>query len=264
MIAGILVPVAAMAALGLIFGVGLAYALRIFGVSVDPKMLKLVSMLPGTNCGACGMAGCAGFAEALAAGSAAPSGCVVAEEAARRSIAAFLGFGPGEKVKTAAVVLCAGGSRAKDKFAYRGIRACGAASLVFGGQKACGFGCLGFGDCARSCPFGAIAMGPDALPAVDSRKCRACGRCVKACPKRLCALLPAPSRYYVKCSSTDAPAATAKACPAGCIACMKCVTACPAGAAKVESNLSRIDPAKCRNVARCFEVCPVKVIAKRG
>ena len=64
MIMRILTPVAAMAVLGLVFGVGLAYALKLFGVEIDPKIFKILSLLPGTNCGACGKPGCAGFAEA--------------------------------------------------------------------------------------------------------------------------------------------------------------------------------------------------------
>jgi len=70
----ILIPVISMAALGLVFGVGLAYALKIFGIEVDPKFALLITKLPGANCGACGKAGCAGFAEALLKGEAMPAG----------------------------------------------------------------------------------------------------------------------------------------------------------------------------------------------
>ena len=264
MIARILTPVAAMAVLGLIFGVGLAYALKLFGIQLDPKIFKLLALLPGSNCGACGKAGCAAFAEALAKGEVMPAGCVVSNEEARSSIAELLGLGQAQKVKTVATVLCNGGERAADKYAYTGIRSCRAASLLFGGQKACSFGCLGLGDCADVCPFAAITMGPDGLPVVDADKCTACGNCVKACPKSLYALLPVSVKYYVKCSSKDPGQATAKVCRSGCIACMKCEKACPAGAVKVESNLSRIDPAKCQNIGKCSEVCPTKVIVKRG
>jgi ferredoxin len=107
-------------------------------------------------------------------------------------------------------------------------------------------------------------MGPDELPIVDEKKCTACGKCVKACPKGLYVLSPVSCKYYVKCSSKDPGGVTAKVCKSGCIGCMKCEKACPAGAAKVESNLARIDPVKCRNIGKCFEVCPTKVIVKRG
>jgi Na+-translocating ferredoxin:NAD+ oxidoreductase RNF subunit RnfB len=264
MMTRILTPVAAMAVLGLIFGVGLAYALKMFGIELDPKIFRILALLPGSNCGACGRAGCAGFAEALAKGEAVPAGCAVSNVRARKSIAVLLGLEQEEKVKTVAVHLCNGGKRAKDIYAYRGIRSCRAATLQFGGQKACAFGCLGLADCVEACPFDAITMGADGLPVVDEKKCTACGRCVKTCPKNLYVLSPDACRHYVKCSSKDTGGVTMKVCSSGCIGCMKCEKACPAGAAKVSSNLARIDPAKCRNTGKCFEVCPTKVIARRG
>ena len=264
MITRLLTPVIAMAVLGLVFGVGLAYALKIFGITLDPKMLKVLSMLPGSNCGACGKPGCAAFAEALARGEAVPSGCVVSSDDARRLMSSLLGLEHDEKVNTVATNLCNGGVRAVDKFTYEGIKSCKAATLLFGGQKACSFGCLGFGDCVDECPFDAITMREHRLPVVDVKKCTSCGKCVKICPKSLYALLPVNNSYYVKCSSKDPGGATAKTCSSGCIACLKCEKACPEGAVKVESNLSRIDPVKCRNIGKCLEVCPTKVIIKRG
>ncbi|MDD5450225.1 MAG: RnfABCDGE type electron transport complex subunit B, partial [Candidatus Omnitrophica bacterium] len=230
MITQILVPVIAMAAMGIIFGVGLALALKVFGIKGDPNIFKILSLLPGANCGACGRAGCAGFAEALKKGEAIPSGCVVSSEESRRSIAELLGIEYNSKVKTVATLHCNGGTRAGDKYVYRGIKTCKAASLVFGGQKECSFGCLGFGDCAAVCPFGAIKMGEDRLPAVDIKKCTACGNCVKQCPKNLFELLPIEKKYYVKCNSTDPGFIVAKVCRSGCIACGKCEKVCPISA----------------------------------
>jgi Na+-translocating ferredoxin:NAD+ oxidoreductase subunit B len=263
MITRLLIPIAAMAALGITFGLGLAYAFKIFGIEVDPTISFIIAKLPGANCGACGKAGCAGFAEALKKGDCLPSGCVVSNEESRISIAQILGIDYNPKVKTVATLLCNGGKRAKDKYTYKGIRSCRAASLVFGGQKACAFGCLGLGDCVDACPFGAITMSTDGIPVVDAKKCTACGKCVATCPKKLFELAPVDKHYYVKCSSTDTGAVVAKVCSAGCIACRKCEKACPIGAIKVENNLSRIDYGKCQNIGKCFEVCPTKVIVRR-
>ncbi len=260
----ILIPVAAMAVLGLLFGVGLAYALKIFGIKIDERVFQILSKLPGSNCGACGKPGCAAFAEALQKGDAVPSGCAVSNEEARMAISEILGIDHKSKVREIATLLCNGGSRAKDKYLYRGIRSCKAATLIFGGPKECGFGCIGFGDCVEACPFDAITMGQDNLPVVDPKKCTACGKCVKACPKNLFKLLPDKVKYYVKCSSINTGAVTAKACKSGCIGCFKCERACPEHAAKVASNLSKIDPEKCRNAGKCFEACPTKVIVKRA
>lgn len=252
-----------MAALGIVFGVGLAYALKVFGVKVDETVLAILSRLPGVNCGACGKAGCLAFAEALADGSAVPSGCVVSDDEARKAVASLLGIEYNAKARTVATVLCNGGTRAKDLFVHRGVGTCAADALLFGGHKACAFGCLGLGDCVSACPFGAIAMGPDGLPVVDEEKCTACGLCVTACPKGLFVLLPVSARYYVKCASRDAGASVMKVCPAGCIACRKCVAACPSQAVAIETNLARIDPERCRNAGKCVTVCPTKVIVSR-
>ncbi|MCX5668177.1 MAG: RnfABCDGE type electron transport complex subunit B [Candidatus Omnitrophica bacterium] len=264
MIVNLLIPIAAMALLGLIFGVALAYALKLFGIEADPAISLITSALPGSNCGACGKAGCAGFAQALKKGEAMPSGCAVSNEEARISIAKILGIDYNPGVKTIAAVLCNGGTRARNKYVYRGIRNCKAASLVFGGHKACAFGCLEFGDCVDLCPFDAVTIAPDGLPVVDAHKCTACGKCVAVCPKKLFELIPADKLYYVKCSSKDAGAVVAKACSAGCIACRKCEKACPSSAVKVENNLSKIDYGKCQNMGKCFEVCPTKAIVRRS
>ena len=253
-----------MAALGLIFGVGLAYALKMFGIELDPVTHKILELLPGADCGVCGRAGCLRFAEALRKGEALPSGCTVSDEDSRRSISVLLGVEHKKKIKTIAEVLCNGGNRAKDKYAYKGIKTCKAATLVFGGYKECAFGCLGFGDCVEACPFDAIKMTSQNIPEVDPLKCTSCGKCVGACPKNLFALIPEMSHYYVKCSSKDPGSIVSKVCESGCIACLKCEKACPEAAIKVEYNLSKIDYVKCKNIGRCLEVCPTKIIIKRG
>lgn len=263
MITQILIPVLSMAALGLIFGLGLACTLKIFGIETDATVALIITKLPGANCGACGKAGCAGFAEALKKGEVLPAGCVVSNEEARRSISELLGVEYNPKVKTVATVRCGGGKNAKDKYHYRGIKSCKAASLVFGGQKECSYGCLGFGDCASVCPFEAIKM-KDELPEVDINKCTACGKCVAACPKNLFVLAPVEKEYYVKCNSKDPGRVVAKACKRGCIACGKCVKACPVAAIALTDNLAAIDYAKCENHGKCFEVCPTKCITRRS
>lgn len=263
MILGIIIPVVAMALLGLVFGAGLAYALKIFGIEVDPTLALIISKLPGTNCGACGKAGCAGFAEALKDGKVMPAQCVVSDRKTRRTIARILGIKDMSLEQVVATLLCNGGTNAKDKYVYRGIKSCKAASLIFGGYKACEFGCLGLGDCVEVCPFDALSIGEQGIPVVNLKRCTACGNCVKTCPKNLFVLTPLKSSYYVKCSSKEPAAVKAKACRASCIACKKCEGACPVGAIKVDSNLSRIDYVKCQNIGKCFEVCPTKVIEKR-
>src|SRR5574337_1696921 len=54
-----------LAALGIVFGIALAIVAAKFVVKIDPKVEKVRETLPGANCGACGFAGCMGYAEAV-------------------------------------------------------------------------------------------------------------------------------------------------------------------------------------------------------
>ncbi|HHY63479.1 MAG TPA: ferredoxin, partial [Clostridiaceae bacterium] len=49
----ILIPIAVISGLGLVFGLGLSYASKVFEVKVDERIAKVREMLPGANCGAC-------------------------------------------------------------------------------------------------------------------------------------------------------------------------------------------------------------------
>jgi|LGVF01.2.fsa_nt_gb electron transport complex protein RnfB len=57
-----------LAIMGLLLGLGLAYAAEIFKVEVDERLTTVEELLPGYNCGACGYPGCAGFAEGIIEG----------------------------------------------------------------------------------------------------------------------------------------------------------------------------------------------------
>jgi RnfABCDGE-type electron transport complex B subunit len=250
--------------LGLVFGVGLAVASKKLAVKTDPRLEKIHGLLPGANCGACGGAGCFGFAEALLSGKASIDACRVSEEKVREQIAGLLGKKVEKKVKRVAVLQCHGGSkRVKDKFIYTGIPDCVAANLVMAGPKECVYGCIGLGTCARICPFGAISMSEENLPVIDENKCTACGKCVAICPKELFSLVPTGKTYAVRCKSQDSGKKVISACSVGCIACHKCEKACPVGAIKVVDNLAVIDYKICDNRGECFRVCPTKTIAKK-
>src|SRR3990167_6356749 len=137
----ILIPILVLTFLGVAFGIGLALASKKFCVTLDPRIENIYAHLPGANCGACGMAGCMGFAEALIHGTCTVDRCSVTEEENRKEIAEILGVELKTKVKTTALVHCHGGNkRAKDKFIYTGIKDCVAANLVMGGPKACFYG----------------------------------------------------------------------------------------------------------------------------
>jgi RnfABCDGE-type electron transport complex B subunit len=260
----ILSTILVLSALGMIFGAALALAAKKFCVATDPRIEKVFAKLPGANCGACGLPGCMGFAEGLIKGKCDIGGCSVSSEAIRKEIAHLLGKEFKKIEKRLAVLHCGGGeNRAKDKMVYSGIKECKAANLTMGGQKKCFFGCLGFGDCVKACPFGAISMDEENLPVVNENKCTACAKCVAACPKALFSLAAASKNYAVRCKSRDLGKTVLEACSVGCIACHKCIKACPVGAIKVIDNLATIDYNICDNRGECFKVCPTKCIAKK-
>ena len=95
---------------------------------------------------------------------------------------------------------------------------------------------------------------------VDKEKCKACGKCVAACPRHLIELIPYEQKHAVACSSKEKGKAVMNACKVGCIACKKCERECPAQAITIEDNLAHIDSEKCTNCGKCQETCPRKII----
>ena len=195
-------------------------------------------MLPGNNCGACGLPGCRAFAEKTISGEIKPSECPVGDADAANEIADFLGVDAGEAVKKVARLLCAGGKDvAIHMTEYEGHQSCRSASAVGGGSKGCRYGCLGFGDCMDVCTFDAIVMGPTGLPIVDPDKCTSCGDCVEICPKSLYEIFPLEQRVIVQCKSELEGDEMLETCKVGCTACSKCVADAPQGLLKMKRNL---------------------------
>jgi electron transport complex protein RnfB len=235
--------VIALAALALLAAFGLAMAARIFAVPHNPKADEIEDALPGANCGACALPGCAELAKHIAEGTADVDACPVGGEAVAHAIAAIMGMefeGGGDR--EVALVLCKGSDQvAQKRFFYNGIFDCNSAALVFGGDKACTFGCLGLGTCAGVCPFGAIDMLPGGLALVDPEKCTGCTKCVAACPKGIIKMVPAKRQLHILCSSHDKGGVARKHCKVACIGCMKCVKAAPEGAIAMDNFLAVVD-----------------------
>jgi len=186
MIAGIF-----MLGLGLILAMALAFANRKLYVYEDPRIGEVEELLPKSNCGACGQAGCRAFAEKVVAGEVIPAECTVSSSEQRDQIADLLGVDAGSVEKRVARLACAGGKHvAYVRARYSGLKTCRAAAVVGGGGKECAWGCLGLGDCVTECNFGALSLDRHGLPQVDADKCTACGDCVEVCPKDLFSLQP--------------------------------------------------------------------------
>ncbi|MCG6907169.1 MAG: FAD-dependent oxidoreductase [Desulfobacteraceae bacterium] len=205
-----------MGGLGLLVGVGLAAASKIFYVYVDPKILAVESTLPGANCGGCGLPGCSANAEAIVAGRAAPNSCVAAGPEVAEAIAAILGVSIEAKEPDIARPGCTYGVQDADtKYLYDGLSDCRAAALLSGGMKVCTVGCLGLGSCAKACPFNAITMGPDGLPVVDEARCTGCGTCERVCPKHIITLSSVTRRIMREYTTDECTTPCQRACPAG-------------------------------------------------
>ena len=247
--------------LGLLFGALLGVASIVFRVNGDERVEKIVACLPGANCGGCGYAGCANFAQAVVDGAAGVNGCPVSNMEQRAAIAQVMGQAAEGSERVSAVVLCSGAAGvAEEKYRYYGVDDCNAAARLGGGQKQCAYACLGLGTCAKACKFDAITI-KDGVAIIDREKCTACGMCVKACPKHVIELIPQSAQRIVKCKSQEKGPVVTKACRVGCIGCRICVKACPVDAITVENNLAKIDYSKCINCGECKVKCPRGIIS---
>ena len=158
MITGIVIAAVLVGGVGLFIGVFLGLAGKKFAVEVDEKEVAVREQLPGNNCGGCGYPGCDGLAAAIAKGEAPVNACPVGGAPVAAKIAAVMGEEVGETVRTSAFVKCLGDcEKTTSLYEYAGEEDCKMAALMqSGGKKSCGFGCLGYGNCVKVCPFDAI------------------------------------------------------------------------------------------------------------
>ena len=258
---GLLLAAVVIGAIGIIIGVLLGIASEKFKVEVDEKEILVRAELPGNNCGGCGFPGCDGLAAAIAAGTAPVNGCPVGGAPVADKIAAIMGVESGSSEKKVAFVKCKGTcDKTNVKYNYYGITDCSMVTVAPGsGEKACAYGCMGYGSCVKACQFDAIHV-VDGVAVVDKDACKACGKCVAACPKHLIELLPVSAKHIVQCSSKDKGKDVMKACSVGCIACHLCEKNCPSDAVHVVDNVAYIDQEKCTKCGLCAEKCPKKII----
>ncbi|ABM60862.1 RnfABCDGE type electron transport complex subunit B [Halorhodospira halophila] len=251
-----------MASLGILLAAMLAVANRRLYVYEDPRIDEIEDLLPRANCGACGVAGCRPFAEALINGETQPSRCTVNSPELNQQIADLLGVSVGNQERLIARLACAGGTHvAATRARYEGLKSCRAAALVAGGGKGCVWGCLGLGDCEDECGFDAIELNRYGLPIVDAEKCTGCGDCVEICPKDLFSLQPESHRLWINCRNQDPQDEAESHCEVVCTACGRCAADAPEGLIRMENNLAVIDYSK-NDLASpvAIERCPTGAI----
>ncbi|MCX7166995.1 MAG: RnfABCDGE type electron transport complex subunit B [Rhodocyclales bacterium] len=251
-----------MAGLGVVLALMLAFANKKLYVYEDPRIGEVEELLPKSNCGACGQAGCRDFAEKVVGGSIIPAQCTVSTVQQRQGIADLLGVAAGTVAKKVARLACGGGHHvAFLRARYEGLKTCRAAAVVSGGGKECAWGCLGLADCSRACTFDAIVMDMHGLPVVDSAKCTACNDCVEVCPKGLFSLEPVSHRLWVACKNQADGDTAEAACEVACTACGKCVMDAPPALMKLDGNLAVINYEKNALAGRQpIERCPTGAI----
>jgi electron transport complex protein RnfB len=257
--------------LGLVFGFALAAAAERFKVATNPVVDRVRGCLPSANCGACGYAGCQVYAEAVVEDPAVPPNlCIPGRQSVAKAIAELTDKAAGSIEDRVVVMTCHGVSAyARDEAEYAGIPTCAAASLVFGGPKACKNGCLGLGDCVRACPFDALSINADGIAQVDPEACTGCAICVSICPKSLFTLYPRVHRVELSCVARDKQAIVRATCMVGCTLCRKCVAKCPAGAIEWDGRTIVIDHEKCIAYGppcneACVDICPSNILHRVG
>lgn len=265
MASGIIMATVVIGCVGLFVGLFLGIAAIKFRVEVNPKEEEVLNALPGNNCGGCGFAGCSGLAHAIAEGEAPVNGCPVGGEVVGNVIARIMGVEAEASEKMVAFVKCQGDcDRTRKDYEYSGVEDCGMLSFVpNGGPKSCNYGCLGYGNCVKACAFDAIHV-VNGVAVVDKDKCKACGKCIEACPKQLIDMVPYNAKYLVACSSKDKGPVAMKACDSACIGCQLCAKNCPSEAITVTDFCASIEYSKCVDCGTCLEKCPKKAIIRKA
>jgi electron transport complex protein RnfB len=148
----------ALTALAVAFGLLLGFSAVRFKVESDPIVDKVDSILPQTQCGQCGFAGCRPYAEAIASGEADINRCPPGGETVILALADLLGVDP--KPLDDEV-----GAETTKMVAYIDEPIC-----------------IGCTLCFQACPVDAIAGAAKQMHTILESECTGCELCVEPCP----------------------------------------------------------------------------------
>lgn len=166
-----------------------------------------------------------------------------------------------EAPRLKARVFCAGPLASPRWHSFDGYADCRAAALVQGGDRACTWGCLGYGSCVEACPEGAISLDQKGLPHIDGR-CTGCGICVAVCPRGVIRLVDRRADYLVACSSRDVPAERTALCAHPCTLCGVCAAVNSSGGYRMVRGMSTasIDYSRSGDRKAALGACPTGCI----
>lgn len=256
-----------LAGLGTVFAIGLLIASEKLKVEVDPKVEQIHEALPHIDCGACGFAGCGQYAKAIMEEPELLGKCAPGGDETTTKIAGILNLQVSDTgAPKRPIVHCRAHTEDRTYYAkYNGIQSCTAANALANVQ-ACKFGCLGLGDCTRTCKFDAIHI-VDGLTIVDYEKCTGCTACSKICPRDLIEMVPFSNEnmMVVACRNQETGKNTRTMCKVGCIGC---------GICKKQTELFSIENFNARmdyenyqpteQTETAMTKCPTGVIVYRG
>ncbi|MEF8701495.1 MAG: RnfABCDGE type electron transport complex subunit B [Candidatus Accumulibacter sp. UW26] len=159
------IAILSLTVLGTLLGLALGFAAKKFQVDGDPMVDEIAALMPGSNCGQCGFAGCPAAAAAIASGSAAVTLCPPGGRVLAQALAAKLGI----SIDLAAVV-------------DRGPQIAIVAEET----------CIGCCRCSKVCPTDAILGAAKQIHNVIREACTGCGNCIDRCPTEALVMQPLP------------------------------------------------------------------------
>jgi electron transport complex protein RnfB len=151
----------AMLALGILsalFGLLLGYSAIRFRVEGDPVVDQIDAVLPQTQCGQCGFAGCRPYAEAIAGGEADINQCPPGGEVTIQALADLLGVD------------------VKPLNEEHGHHAEKTVAIIDENT------CIGCTLCIQACPVDAILGAAKQMHTVIESECTGCALCLPPCP----------------------------------------------------------------------------------
>jgi len=159
-----MMAVLALTALAVALGGALGYAAIRFRVETNPVADQVDNILPQTQCGQCGYAGCRPYAEAIAAEEADINRCPPGGEATVIALAELLG--------REAKPLEAEAPRVPSR------------ALIDEAE------CIGCTKCIQACPVDAIVGAAKQMHTVLAAECTGCDLCVEPCPVDCIEMVP--------------------------------------------------------------------------